>query len=769
MEQALADLQAQLRSHEVRLQGATLLEQRVLQAEAGLAQASTIIGEQRRQLDDIALRTAARAVPLTPTPEPGLPHRGFVDTRAIGKPPPFTGELAADGRPEGLHWGQWAFLFRAYVGAYNATARAALENAETSAEPIIVDDLLEARSEELSSQVFYILALTLRGRALGVVQRVPEGNGMEAWRQLCAEYEPRLPGRFQAMLQALLSPQAGPDPVQSLYEWERRVAIYENQSGDHLSDPIKRAVLTSHLASGALRAHLNLHSARLGTYREAREESLSYLRVLQQHANQHEQHSGAQPMDLDALSKGKEGKGKDKWKPGKGKGGKDKDRKGKGKDSCFYCGRPGHRKDECRSFSAHKEAKNIQPDRAGAHKGKPVDKATGRRIPKESDKDKDKDVSALALASDDDEEGGHGYIFALTAAADNDTALLCPITRPEEFELLFDTAAARSVLPQGMAPDVRTKLSSGTALAQADGTVVKHFGEKKVQMITIAEERPITVTFEEKGVHKPILAADSVLDSGGGVWLHAGGSFIVPYAAANSISSGLGRAGTVEIQRKNGVFVIPVRRDKAQPLCPATAVEPAPAAAAASSAEPVPTAKQEAKSSEEAQVAFAKLLPANPTDDERAKHALTHVPFRTWCSACITGQAGEDKHQRRKKDRPDDRSVATLGLDYCFLSRDDEREQATALILALRPSNCVGASIVPQKGVCEPAVQCVLFYLEVWGVTAVTLKCDQECNILALVSEVRKRRVHPTMLEKAPKHDHKANGHIENTVGASKA
>ena len=249
------------------------------------------------------------------------------------------------------------------------------------------------------------------------------------------------------------------------------------------------------------------------------------------------------------------------------------------------------------------------------------------------------------------------------------------------------------------------------------------------------------------------------------MWLCAGGSYIVSGKAATKVAKHIPLGNAMPIKRKNGIFVIPVRRgsqsEEQHQLCPVT--DPSQPILEAPPGLAPPTARQEAKPTEQAQVAFAKSLPATPSEEDRERHNLTHVPFRTWCADCIAGQATEDKHKRRK-DKPDDRTIATMGLDYCFLGRDNEKDQATTLILALKPANCVGASVVPEKGVCEPAVQCVLFYLEVWGVTAVTLKCDQEPGIIALCNEVRKRRDHSTMLEKAPKHDHKANGHIENTV-----
>ena len=52
---------------------------------------------------------------------------------------------------------------------------------------------------------------------------------------------------------------------------------------------------------------------------------------------------------------------------------------------------------------------------------------------------------------------------------------VCALHPANEFDLLFDTTTAKSVLRKGMAPDIETMPSRGTALAQADGTVVEHF------------------------------------------------------------------------------------------------------------------------------------------------------------------------------------------------------------------------------------------------------------------------------------------------------
>ena len=209
--------------------------------------------------------------------------QSLVDTKAIGKPPTFSGDVDTSGQPEGMPWSQWSFVFRSYLGAYDLVATRLLQQVEAKVEdPSVVDNSSMTEGERrLSVQLFYVLALTCRGKSLQVVRRVPEGFGFEAWKQLCREFEPRLPSRFQGMLQALLSPTRTDDPVQTIYQWESRVKVYEEQSGDQVSENIKLAVLQKYLCDGELARHLNLQSGRLSTYELARKEAINYLRAKQ--------------------------------------------------------------------------------------------------------------------------------------------------------------------------------------------------------------------------------------------------------------------------------------------------------------------------------------------------------------------------------------------------------------------------------------------------------------------------------------------------------
>ena len=62
----------------------------------------------------------------------------------------------------------------------------------------------------------------------------------------------------------------------------------------------------------------------------------------------------------------------------------------------------------------------------------------------------------------------------------------------------------------------------------------------------------------------------------------------------------------------------------------------------------------------------AKGLPevCEPTAEERAKHSLTHLPYRRWCKWCVMARMLNAPHTTRP---PYSRSVPLLVFDYCFI------------------------------------------------------------------------------------------------------
>ena len=114
----------------------------------------------------------------------------------------------------------------------------------------------------LSHTLHALLATLTTGRSLRLVQRVPNRNCFEAWRQIAAENAPKTAGRRFAKLQAVLQPGMSDNPAkfeETWKSWEHQVGIYENLSSTKLDDDVKISVVLRECPQ-KLRDHLLLNS-----------------------------------------------------------------------------------------------------------------------------------------------------------------------------------------------------------------------------------------------------------------------------------------------------------------------------------------------------------------------------------------------------------------------------------------------------------------------------------------------------------------------------
>ena len=67
---------------------------------------------------------------------------------------------------------------------------------------------------------------------------------------------------------------------------------------------------------------------------------------------------------------------------------------------------------------------------------------------------------------------------------------------------------------------------------------------------------------------------------------------------------------------------------------------------------------------EEVRPAKGMISPAAPTQDEIDHHNITHLPYRSWCPACVEAFAREWAHKTR--DEP--RLIPLVSCDYLYIS-----------------------------------------------------------------------------------------------------
>lgn len=135
-----------------------------------------------------------------------------IDTRQIGKPEQFKSDPA--------EYSDWSFVFKAYMSCISTNYIGLFERIEASRVPM-PNRLLDANDKALSAQLYYVLAMLVKGRALDIIQNSGPGEGVEAFRKLEETYHPKVASRFVGSLTLILSTRFSSDIESELELFER--------------------------------------------------------------------------------------------------------------------------------------------------------------------------------------------------------------------------------------------------------------------------------------------------------------------------------------------------------------------------------------------------------------------------------------------------------------------------------------------------------------------------------------------------------------------
>ena len=178
------------------------------------------------------------------------------------QPPSFEGEDEK--------WKEWARVFRSWSGRfYDGELGVVYEHVESKRnEPAGISDLplslVSGREEKLramASELYHVLVMLTRGRAQKLVLKAGEPEGFEAYRLLLRLYEPQTTATTVTKLVELLSTQFAGDLLDCVTDFERRVAVWESEAGEQLSDLIKIGVVVKGLEKGNFRDHLLINTS----------------------------------------------------------------------------------------------------------------------------------------------------------------------------------------------------------------------------------------------------------------------------------------------------------------------------------------------------------------------------------------------------------------------------------------------------------------------------------------------------------------------------
>ena len=128
--------------------------------------------------------------------------------------------------------------------------------------------------------------------------------------------------------------------------------------------------------------------------------------------------------------------------------------------------------------------------------------------------------------------------------------------------------------------------------------------------------------------------------------------------------------------------------------------------------------------------------PPQPSKEEKSRHDLTHINYRSWCPHCVFGRRNNTPHRTSHSGR---RNIPLFCADYCFIRDVDDPDNVPCLVGRLYPSKAIFASACDQKGADDPVVKRLSNFIKESGLSKMVYKTDQESALRSTIEEALRR------------------------------
>ena len=672
----------------------------------------------------------------------------LIDLKSIGRPRSFDGSDQS--------WSEWSFVFRSYCSLVSPSLSDLMERAQEAPMEVPMSENVEEAT--MQRELFHMLVMLCQGRALTELQRSPSQNGLEAWRRLCAKYEPLERGRALGLLTGCLNPVFGADLIESLNSWEQLVKRYEDASGEGLPSGIRIATILKALPQ-PLRGHMQLQSRSFATYNDLRLAIEAYCRT------QVAWSSSGNPvsMEIDAVwapkSSGKGSKGKSSFSSGahdqgsKGKGktsgkGKSKDGKASGKGSKSSSGKSDR-------IVPGTDGSTSQATCHKCHQKGHIQRVCPMKHVQFVEGEDSGEQNAVSMVES-------SWILMLESVYPPPSDVICAVAQQSE-AILIDSGAQVHVCSR------RFWMKSGAELQQSplnlrdvQGNTLKHIGRAAIPLIFGPSKQPAVVTFEVADIPHTVMSVGLMVEKG----------VLLSFGPTGTYLSFQGVRVDLEVRNRVAYLmaeISPVRHRAIENLlvCPVEG-----AAAAADVGEDVAHEAMHVDEGRDRPVGDPKAVakPVGPSAEERAKHMLSHIPAQPWCEFCLSGRGKDAAH---RVESTDERTQNLIQLDYAFVSEEvvvcDEEaiSKRTLLIGVDTDTGAPLASVVTKKGPEPFVVALVCRFIKSLGVGNIVLASDGENAIGSLIAAVAKQLKSDgikTVVRSAPRGSPQSNGGAERMV-----
>ena len=156
-----------------------------------------------------------------------------------------------------------------------------------------------------------------------------------------------------------------------------------------------------------------------------------------------------------------------------------------------------------------------------------------------------------------------------------------------------------------------------------------------------------------------------------------------------------------------------------------------------------------------------------PSKEVVEAHNVSHLPFRSWCSACVGGRGLSLGYHKVDAKTKEAEQIPTVSVDYGFFGQLEDRAHDTlpVRIVRNRKSKGIWSHPVPSKGVVHPYLaRALMSDLDFMEYRRIVLKSDQQPSIVALCDAVKNGWHGEIVREASPKCQSKSNGEVECAV-----
>ena len=116
-------------------------------------------------------------------------------------------------------------------------------------------------------------------------------------------------------------------------------------------------------------------------------------------------------------------------------------------------------------------------------------------------------------------------------------------------------------------------------------------------------------------------------------------------------------------------------------------------------------------------------VPREPSESEKMKHELTHIPFQPWCTSCVKGKAQAEPHKRIER-FIEDSELPVLQCDYLVLKDVAATSGLKVLSMYARTSGYSMSTVVEMKGATDAfATVWAVKMLSCFGLSDIILQC----------------------------------------------